>query len=276
MQTAHALSPDQTAYAWDAVVDRYEECFEPFTNRFVAEALALVPAQAGTRVLDVASGPGGLALAALDAGAEITAIDLSPQMIDRLRRRLDREQRWRSITLVMDGQNLELPDNLYHSAYSIFGVIFFPDPQQGLREIRRTLRPGGRAVVAAWSHPQRHEALRLVGEVLGAVWPGFRPPAQPPPWLCFQNPETLRDSMLAAGFRAVSVRTVAPAWEMPSAEWFVERVAQISPGTAYLFESMPPAVAERFRDELLRRLHARFGDGPVRFTAEAHLATGSK
>lgn len=268
--------PEQIASNWNAVVDTYEECLEPFTNQIAADAFDLAPIGPGYRVLDVATGPGGLALAALARGAEVTAIDIAPLMIDRLRRRLSREERWRSMALVMDGENLALPDNTFHAAYSIFGLIFFPDAARGLRELHRTLKPDGRAVIAAWSSPQRHEALRLIGEVLCSVWPDFQSQQQMPPWLRFQDAAVLHDALLNAGFRSPRVHTVSRPWEMPSAEWIVERVAHISPGANHLFEQMPPARADRFRTELLERLRSRFGAGPIRFSAEAHLGVGEK
>lgn len=276
MHATCALSPDQLPEEWDAVVDTYEESFEPFTAQIAADALALAPVTSGCRVLDIATGPGALVIEALETGAEVTAIDFSASMIERLRRRLDRDQRWRTLTLVMDGQRLELPDNLFHASFSIFGLIFFPDPLRGLREMHRTLRPGGRAVISTWSSPAKHEALQLILEVLCSVWPDFRSSTEPPAWMRFQDAKVVESAMTQAGFKSVAVHTVTRAWRMPSAQWFTERVARISPGTNYLFEAMPPSVAADFLSEMERRLFARFGEGPVEFSAEAHLAVGTK
>ncbi|HLP08194.1 MAG TPA: class I SAM-dependent methyltransferase [Opitutaceae bacterium] len=271
-----ALGPDQAAEAWDDVVDAYEEGLEPFTNAFAATALDLGGVNTRARILDVGTGPGGLALAALARGAEVTAIDFAPRMVRRLRERLSGEQRWRTQALVMDGQELELPDATFDAAFSIFGLIFFPDPAQGLSELARVLKPGGRAVVAAWSSPQRHEALQLITQVLGSVWPEFRPPSPPPPWLCFADPEVFHCALFEAGFASATIHTVTKAWEIESADWFVRQVPHLSPGTNYLFESMGPEIATAFGAALRARLQERFGNGPVRFRAEAHLGVARK
>ncbi|MFT3828568.1 MAG: class I SAM-dependent methyltransferase [Opitutaceae bacterium] len=274
--TAPILSPDQTAEAWDEVVDAYEEGLEPFTNAFATTALDLGGVNTRARILDVATGPGGLALAALDRGAEVTAVDFAPRMIRRFRQRLSGEQRWRTQALVMDGQELELPDAMFDAAFSIFGLIFFPDPARGLSELARVLKPGGRAVVAAWGSPQRHEALQLITQVLSAVWPEFRPAATPPSWLCYAEAEVFHCALFEAGFSSATIHTVTKAWEIDSAEWFVRQAPHLSPGTSYLFEAMGPEIAAAFSTALRARLQERFGNGPVRFRAEAHLGVARK
>ena len=57
---------------------------EPGLREFVADALELAHLAPGERVLDVATGPGTLALAAARAGARVSAIDFSPEMIAEL------------------------------------------------------------------------------------------------------------------------------------------------------------------------------------------------
>ncbi len=271
-----ALAPDQTAEAWDAVVDAYEEGFEPFTNTFASAALELAGVGPRSRILDVATGPGGLALAALARGAEVAAVDFAPGMIRRLRQRLSGEQRWRAQSLVMDGQDLAFPAATFDAAFSNFGLIFFPEPARGLGELHRVLKPGGRAVVVAWSSPQRHEALQLLLQVLATVQEDFRPAEGTPPWLCFADPEVFHCALSDAGFASATIHTVTRTWEIASVEPFVQQAPHLSPGTNCLFDSLDPDTADAFASALRTRLREQFGDGPVRFRAEAHLGVARK
>jgi len=83
------LQPDQQVARWDDHVVLYQEVFEPLSLAFARQAIARLDLRSGERVLDVAAGTGGAALAMADTGAVVTAIDGSPSMIEMIRRRAD-------------------------------------------------------------------------------------------------------------------------------------------------------------------------------------------
>ena len=85
--TPESPNPLGQPLAWDLVADGYMEELVPVFERFAVRALDLASVGPGTRVLDVAAGPGTLALVAAERGAEVTAVDFSPGMIERLRGR---------------------------------------------------------------------------------------------------------------------------------------------------------------------------------------------
>ncbi|MDR7154822.1 SAM-dependent methyltransferase [Sphingobium xenophagum] len=142
--------PIQTTGYWNGAVDSYIAGAEPFTAQFCEDAVVLADVDAGLALLDVATGPGALALAAARAGAVVTAIDFSQAMINRLSARIGELP----ITpACMDGQALDLPDASFDRACSVFGIPLFPDWRAGLSEMARVLRPGGRAVVGIADNP---------------------------------------------------------------------------------------------------------------------------
>src|SRR4029077_9096481 len=100
---------------------------------------------------DVAAGPGTLSLIAAAAGARVSAIDFSERMVDEFRTRAAAAGLAGALDIrVGDGQALPFESAAYDCACSIFGLMFFPDRHAGLREMRRVLRPGGRAIVSSW------------------------------------------------------------------------------------------------------------------------------
>lgn len=141
----------QTDEYWDASVDGYIATAEPFTAQICDDAAELARIAPGMTFLDVATGPGALALAAARRGAQVTAIDFSAAMVARLRARIgDLPITARQ----MDGQALAFSDaHFFDRAASVFGIPLFPDWRAGLRELARVLRPGGLAIVATADNP---------------------------------------------------------------------------------------------------------------------------
>lgn len=163
-----ATQPIQTADYWDQTADGYIAGAEPFTALFCRDAVALADIAPGMSLLDIATGPGALALAAAEAGARVTAIDFSQAMIDRLGARagaLD-IQAGR-----MDGQALDLPTDHFDRVASVFGIPLFPDWRAGLAEAARVLRPGGLAVVGVADNPYGFGPNQLFAEARLALFP---------------------------------------------------------------------------------------------------------
>ena len=115
--------------------------------RRLAAAAAVRP---GDRVLDAACGTGDLALADLRVGAgSVTGVDFSPRMLERARRK-EPAIEW------LEGDLLELPfaDASFDAATIGFGIRNVADLEQGLGELRRVLRPGGRLAILEITQPR--------------------------------------------------------------------------------------------------------------------------
>lgn len=187
---------------WDKSVDGYVAVAEPFTALFCADAVVLAEITPGVTLLDVATGPGALALAAEEKGAVVTAIDFSQAMIDRLRerargRRIDARQ--------MDGQVLEFPAASFERACSVFGVPLFPDWRAGLTELARVLRPGGIAVIATASTPIGFGPNMVVAEARSVLFPGTPITIGVDGMVALSAPDRLDSAIRAAGFSSVEI-----------------------------------------------------------------------
>ncbi|MCP4093997.1 MAG: bifunctional demethylmenaquinone methyltransferase/2-methoxy-6-polyprenyl-1,4-benzoquinol methylase UbiE [Planctomycetes bacterium] len=100
----------------------------------------------GSEVLDLCCGTGDLALAFADSGAAVCGADFTlPMLQAALRKGHKQEQtvRW----LQADAQALPFADNSFDAVTIAFGIRNVEDPQRGLRECRRVLRPGGRLAI---------------------------------------------------------------------------------------------------------------------------------
>jgi ubiquinone/menaquinone biosynthesis C-methylase UbiE len=268
------LRPEQIAEGWDPVVDIYEKGFQPFTAQFVEEALRLADVKPGQEVLDVAAGAGALTLAAAKVGANITAIDFSPKMVDRLRVRLRDENLTNASASVMDGQALDFPDESFDAAFSSFGVIFFPDRNRGFAEMHRVARSTGRAGVIVWASP--FCVMQFIKQAMEETVPEIPPPQPPVGSVELQDKNRLASEMRSASFRQIEIETVSRVWTTPSPDSLWDYATGHAPDLAEVFGHIDTAKSDPLRAAFIRNVSQKFPDGPVRIERQAHIAIGRR
>ncbi len=110
---------------------------------FVIRALDL---QAGTRVLEIGAGTGG-SLPAYPPDCDVTALDLSAQMLRRAQHKIER-MGWKHIRLVEgNATRLPFPDDAFDVVGAFHMVTVVDDPDRMMREVVRVCRPHGRVAI---------------------------------------------------------------------------------------------------------------------------------
>src|SRR5215470_17543962 len=131
----------------------------------------------GDRVLDVAAGSGNAAIPAAQAGANVVACDLTPELLEAGRAQAAQrgaELQWREA----DAEALPFADGEFDTVMSCLGVMFAPHHQASATELVRVCRPGGTIGLLHWT-PEG-----FIGQMFAAMKPYAPPPppgAQPPP-----------------------------------------------------------------------------------------------
>lgn len=267
------LNPDQRPDGWDAAHATYEKVFESFTTLIAGEMVQTLGVDSDHRVLDVGAGTGALTFVASPHAREVLAVDFAPKMVARIVSKAEIEGADNVTARIMDGQELDLEPDEFDRAFANLSTIFFPEPNKGLRELQRVLKPGGRAAVSAWSNPAKIDILVALVSALTRSFPDFPRPS--PVWLCFQDPKVFRDAMLEAGFKKVDVVTRSRAWVVPSADWLCAHIGGFSPGIAALFAHLGESGVEKVVGELREDLVSRFGQGELSLPSEYHVAVGT-
>ncbi|MET0409887.1 MAG: methyltransferase domain-containing protein [Polyangiaceae bacterium] len=178
------------------------------------QMLDLAGVQAGTRVLDIAAGAGDQTLQIarrVGPGGSVLATDLSPHILTFAAAEARRAGLGNVDTRVMDGEQLELPDDSFDAVVSRLGLIYFPDQQRALRETRRVLVPGGKVAAMVYSTADRNTFFSVpVAIVRRHAGLGPPLPGQPGPF-SLGAPGALEDALTRAGFADVeTVRVPAP------------------------------------------------------------------
>src|SRR5688572_32965191 len=125
---------------------------------------------AGARVLDVAAGTGNASLPAAARGAQVTASDLTPELLADGRRRAEAQGldvKW----VEADAEHLPFDDGSFDVVISAIGVMFAPHHQEAADELVRVCRRGGTLGLLSWT-PEG---------MLGALFRTMRPFMAPPP-----------------------------------------------------------------------------------------------
>jgi demethylmenaquinone methyltransferase/2-methoxy-6-polyprenyl-1,4-benzoquinol methylase len=178
---------------------------------------AIALARMGPRdvALDVGVGTGDLAFGLLDASdpsARVIGVDVSPLMLEAARRRAEGrgDRRFAALLATVDG--LPFADGSFDRVIAGFAVRNFGDLALGLREMRRVLRTGGRAVILELSTPPNplvgvayrlyfHRLSPLIAATLGGDAAAYR--YLPRSVAAFPNADEVAERMRAAGFARV-------------------------------------------------------------------------
>lgn len=115
-----------------------------------AEIVRRTGVRKGERVLDVACGTGNAAIQAAQAGADVTGLDLSPELFPAARRRAA-EAGVRLELVEGDAEHLPFDHHDFDVVTSVFGAMFAPSHARTAGEMARVLRPGGRIGIASWT-----------------------------------------------------------------------------------------------------------------------------
>ena len=257
---------------WNLVARAYAEntrpTFEPYARRAIELASIRPPAD----VLDVATGPGTLSVLAARDGHRVTATDFSTEMLDTLRARLVDEP----LPLVVaqaDGMNLPYADASFDAAFSMFGLMFFPDRQRGFEELRRVLRPAGRAVVSSWVPMSQVPIMVSIFTAQAAL---LNQPPSPPIAPVMASEEDCVREMTDGGFVDVTCERVRHAITSPSMRAFWAWFPRACAPMALLRDKLGGDVFDQIEAGILAKLEAEYGEGAVTMEMTALLTCGRR
>jgi len=204
---------------WQRVAGSYEGVWAPLTSQFVGRLLTAVQVGIGTRLLDMACGPGYVSAAARGVGALPVGVDFSAAMVARARA-LHPGIEFRE----GDAEQLEFPSGGFDAVAMNFGILHLARPERAVAEARRVLAPAGRFGFTVWASTDRNPGRRIMTEAIEAYGDATLTSPEGPAADRFANPDECRRALSVAGFSAPTMEfeTVEVQWLVPTARFLFD------------------------------------------------------
>jgi ubiquinone/menaquinone biosynthesis C-methylase UbiE len=263
--------PEELAFKDEAAAE-YDRAFAHVTAHFMPFLLRAAHITPGMHVLDIATGTGlsaEAALAAVGPTGYVMAADVSPAMAEKARERLGKAPN--ASVCVGDGQALSFADRSFDVVLCNLGLMFFPDPVRGLSEFRRVLRPGGRVAVSvntvverSYNHQINVIIARHMPSLSEAVTRTF----------ALGEASRLRSLFKESGLTDIETRTVRHTFVLPSFDAYYGPFERGGASTGQALAALPEEIRRAVREEVRRDLADR--GGPVEAKAEYRIASARR
>lgn len=261
------------AEGWTRKAKTYDRLTGRATARLVVPLLEAAGVELGTRLLDVACGPGHLAAGAAARGAEAVGVDAAEGMVAVARARYGEIEFQQG-----DAERLAFGDASFDAVVAGFVVNHLPRPERALAEFARVVRPGGRVAVTVWDRPGRMRLLGVLGEAVQGT-EGVRdaglPSGGPDPFR-FADDAALAALLWGAGLAGVEVRSIAFEQEVADTDELWEGMLAGSVRTAAVIERQPESVRRRIRAALERAAAPYRSETGIALPVSVKLASGRR
>ena len=266
----------ESAPYWEKHRTIIREMFAPVTQALVEDA----GITNGWVVLDVATGPGEPALSIADlVGPEgqVVGTDIVVGMVEAARREASRRKLQNANFEVAFTDRLPFPSNSFDAAVSRFGVMFFPSPIDGIRDMLRVLKPGGKIAMAVWHFAQRNPFHFTVSQIVDRYVDAIPPIPDAPDAFRFANPGELLAVLSQVGATATCERLLPFSIRASiSAEDFWTLRSEMSEKLRAKLALLSRSRLSELRREIIKALSAYSSGGEISFPAEVLIVSGKK
>lgn len=258
---------------WERAAGNYDAAWSALMGPFAARLVDALRVGPGTRLLDLACGPGYVAEAAHALGAIATGVDFSREMV-RVARARNPGIEFRE----GDALALDFPDASFEAVGMNFGIMHLADPGRAFAEGARVLAPGGWYGFTVWADPAKSPGAAIIHEAIethGTLDPGL---PRGPEFFAFGDPDDCRKGLAKAGFDpgTLDFRTETVEWTVPAASWVLECERRAGVRTAALLNAQSPEAQRAIENEVIESMQKFATAEGFRLPYVAHVVAVQK
>ena len=263
-----ATRPDQQAFKaamreqWDHCAtgwDQHTAAIRAWLRQPTDAMLDMAGIVPGAAVLDVAAGAGDQTLdiaRRVGPTGRVLATDLSPMILALAQRNAEQAGLTNVQTRVADGEDLALRPASFDAVVCRLGLMFFPDPLQGLQGMHRALRAGGGICTMVFSRPERNPCIAIL------MSPAFkhaglpaRDPFTPGGLLSLGKPGSIHALFGAAGFKDIATTALDAPFQLPPVRHYLDFIRASASPIQHILGRLPPQAADAAWAEMEERLN---------------------
>lgn len=245
---------------WQAMASGWEErhaYFEEISRPVTDKMLEMLEPSPGETILDLAAGTGAVGFTAaqlVGPTGRVIVSDFAEAMVDIATRRAEDLGFENIECVVLDAEQLDLPDASADGVVCRWGYMLMGDPGAAFRETRRVLRDGGRAVAAVFAGPEQNPWAAIPGRVLQQRGHVPSPEAGAPGILSLGDQERLRRLFTDAGFADPSIEPVGFRFDYDGMDAYWEFLSTTAGAIAMVLQRLGSDEQNAIRGEITEAL----------------------
>ena len=257
--------------AWERSARSYHNFWTRLTSQAIDPLLSAVQRHDATRLLDIATGAGNVAQAAVGTGMRVVGVDFSTAMLAQARRQYPYINFCEG-----DAEALPFADNSFDAVVINFGLLHFGRPEQALAETHRVLRPGGRVGFTVWATPETAIGFQIM---LQAIETHGDPDVQlpeGPPFFRFSDPDESERTLRTIGYTNPSITKVQQTWRLPSPNDLFVAFYEGTARTGGQLRAQSSEALDAIRAAVIKAASVYTKDGSVEIPMPAILTSAQK
>lgn len=257
---------------WNSTADVYDSHFGRHTVKYAAPLLDLAEVRQGSKVLDLACGPGYLSAAANDRGAQILGIDFASNMVAVAK------SKFPTLTFQSDNaENLSLADRSFDAVVMGFGMLHLAHPEAAAAESCRVVKPGGRFAFSVWGNPEK---VCLGTGILNRAMQDHANMAlglpDGPPVFRFADHAESERLLSGAGFIDIHIKQVDQAWVLRKASDLLDTFREGGVRAGEILRAQNAATLDTIREQVIRDAEVFRKGNMFEIPMGAVIASGKK